>query len=417
MISENLCICKLFIDDRDIYNIYNKYIYNISNIDYITKKILFIIDNYYKEYINISSINIEDIIIYINTKYNLIKEKDTIIDTINKIYSIESNKELIIEYINNISNKYFVSSIIEKLVPILDSGDKATLVAAEKEISEYISVANITTSGDNVTDDPALCNYTLEDLVKEENENPGYNWNLSFLTENLGTLRGDGQLIHIFATPNVGKTSFCTALTAALAYQMNDTDDHVLYFNNEGRDKVIWYRIMQALCNKDKEYLSTHYVEAQEYAKASGLSNIKLFGPSNTVSFIEKRIEKYTPKIVLIDQGVKVSFRGQSEKQVERLQQLYNKYRVMASEYNIDIITVGQASDSARKKRWLTQDDAANSKIDLPGECDIMLGISRDNSPVDNFTRYISICKDKIGAPETTFQCMFDRGTGRYLEN
>lgn len=411
--NETLCVIKLFLQDKNIFDKYHNYLMNIENLDYNIKQILKCMEEYYTEYTDVSNISIDDFIVFYDMRYKLLKNSKVIKDLIEHTKEIITNESLIKDYLVVISNKHMASIATDLLVSIMEGSTKHSL----DEVKDLLEGHLKSVSADiDIAADDTLYNKSLMDIVKEEVTESGLCWHIPFLTKNLGKMKG-GTLTHVFATPNVGKTSFVCHLSAVLGYQLRNTDDCIIHFNNEQKEKIIRLRTIQSLCNKPVSWLIDNAERANEEIIKRGINKILLYGPANSLYYIEERIKLNRPKVVLIDQGVKVKFPGMKEK-TEGLQQLYYFYREMAKKYNCDVISVGQAADSARQhnKKWLTQDDCANSKIDLPGECDTMIGINKDNTPIDNFIRYISICKDKVGAEETICQVRFNRATGRYEE-
>lgn len=139
----------------------------------------------------------------------------------------------------------------------------------------------------------------------------------------------------------------------------------------------------------------SHLSEAKRLFKERGGDKIKIYDSAYiSVYDIEEVIKKYKPRFVIIDQGDKVSFRGQDQLSgTERLKELYRKFREIAKAYNVDIITAGQASASAEGKKWLQLDDMDNSKTGKPGELDFAIGIGKTE---DDEARYLHLSKNKV---------------------
>ena len=81
--------------------------------------------------------------------------------------------------------------------------------------------------------------------------------------------------------------------------------------------------------------------------------------------------------------------------QHHKLGELYRKFRRMATLYNIDILTAGQAHADAAGKKRVKIDHMHNSKTDKPGALDYAIGIGTDDH--EQMRRYLNIVKNKIG--------------------
>ncbi len=415
--SDILFIIKIFLEDKETYLQYREYLSHISNLDDSHKLLLKIIDTYYEEY-DTNSIEKENLLAYVELNYSLVKNKKVILEFIDKLYELNTNRDLLKDILRNLADKHLAARLTDKLYALIEGSTAVSLHNIKLDLEEHLSRidSELEDAGDNT-----LCSSSMVDLVTRDIKRQGLDWHLPFLTQQLGPLVGS-SLIHVYARPNSGKTSFMCHLASYLAYQcrrMGEGD--ILHFNNEQEEGIIRKRHACSLLNKNAMWVKENPEEADRLLSEKGFDRIKLYGPALTLDYIENRIRRHCPKAVIIDQGVKVSYPKQSDSQQERITRLYNHYRNLAHKYKCDIISVGQARDVEFRKKdesglWLTMDDCDYSRTGLQGECDTMIGIGKTNNVEDDYLRYVAITKEKVGCQAHKVVCRFDVGTGRYNE-
>jgi ASC-1-like (ASCH) protein len=172
----------------------------------------------------------------------------------------------------------------------------------------------------------------------------------------------------------------------------------VLWINNEEKPSRLLLRLYNSVCGANRHEIASntdHY--KQQFAMENGHA-IKLIDRATvSVYDLEGWIRLHKPKVVVIDQGDKVTYSGGKDKaQHDRLTELYQKFRELAKAYDIDIISVGQASGEAHGQKWPQLTHMNNSKTGKPGELDYAIGIGMEVKDTDNFVRYIHLCKNKL---------------------
>ena len=70
----------------------------------------------------------------------------------------------------------------------------------------------------------------------------------------------------------------------------------------------------------------------------------------------------------------------------------------LSETYDFGCIPVCQAADSARGKTILSMQDIADSKVDVPGELEIALGMAPGETTKD--LMYFTLAKNKLGAED-----------------
>jgi len=314
--------------------------------------------------------------------------------------------------VTNLIEKEYANKLINALIPVIeDSAFRILNTEGRKLIDEFEEVCQLKTEGEKnlfVDDD-------LDAILNETILGEGLSWRLKSLNDTVGVLRG-GTLGHIFARPDTGKTSFVASEITYLASQVQE-NECILWINNEEKGSKVKLRTYQAILNADTKSIVANIEKAKAMYIERGGGKIKLYD-SAAVSFreIKKLIDLYRPKVVVIDQGDKVSFPKDGDySNTDRLQRLYQMYRELAKRYDTNIITVGQASGEAEGKKWLTLDMMNNSKTGKPGELDYAIGIGLSYGEGDEEFRYIHVCKNKYGA-HAKHTVIFDAEKSRYRD-
>jgi replicative DNA helicase len=235
----------------------------------------------------------------------------------------------------------------------------------------------------------------------------------------LGNLEG-GTLGHIFARPETGKTSFLASEITNLVSQL-EQDETILWCNNEQEESKVLTRFYTTLLNAPEEKIINN-IEAAKLAYIQRMGDkIKLYDNAYiSTDGIRHLIKTINPRVVVIDQGDKVSFSGSNKLEGHsRLKELYRMFRELAKEFNTHIITVGQASSEAAGKKWLEMHHMDNSRTAKPGEMDYIIGIGMQLSTSDvgeeDELRYLHLCKNKCTGVHSKHIVRFDRTIGRYL--
>jgi hypothetical protein len=249
-----------------------------------------------------------------------------------------------------------------------------------------------------------VCNLPIRELFAKVT-GEGLTFRLKFLQDTYGFLR-PGTLGHIFARPDAGKTSLALNELVYMAGQLTD-DQCVLYLNNEEGIERIKARAMSAMLSVKPTWIMGNYDKAwQMWCKGNG-ERIKFIGGINHISKVIQKLERFAPKVIVIDQGPKVDTYGSLEG-VQRLQILYNQYRDLANEHDCSIITLGQADNNAENRKYLSLNNLDSSKVAIQGELDWCLGIGRVDAEGFEEVRYLNSVKNKLTGRYGRGECTFD---------
>ena len=221
--SLEFILIKALLNNQEIYNKYISYIKDI-NFEIEIKTIIKVISSYYSNYQEHNYISQDEFLNYLNYLYPSLKDKEVYSEVIRKIYALDTSDSLMADVIKHLIEKEYVNKIVNQCLPVLSGEHKGnvltslreTLAQAEEAISFQEKIASPFLE-DNLDD--LLCREVIED---------GLNWRLACLQQDLGPLRG-GTLGHVFARPDVGKTSFIISELSNFARQL------------QGVEKAIWF--------------------------------------------------------------------------------------------------------------------------------------------------------------------------------
>lgn len=212
-----------------------------------------------------------------------------------------------------------------------------------------------------------------------------------------GGVKG-GHHIVVYARPETGKTALCISIAAGFARQGAPG----LYFGNEDRPQDIMVRIMSCLTGLTRHQILTDTHRARHEALENGLGNIRMISMApGTPRQIEAYIKKYQPRWIIVDQLRNVAVK--SDSRVNQLEMAATVMRNLAKKYNIVVVSVTQAGDSASDKEILDMGDVDFSNTGIPAQADLMIGMGVTPDLEQKGLRMISLPKNKIGGVHDHF--------------
>jgi len=258
-----------------------------------------------------------------------------------------------------------------------------------------------------------VCDASVAELFSPEPD--GLKWRLQFLNEKLGPLR-KRTLGHIYARPDGGKTSLAISEATFLAHQMADRP--ILYLNNEEDIRRLKRWAICSMLNMPEQWVIDNLDEAEMLWQDHGGNNIKFIGSVDSLDQVQKYIETFNPRVVIIDQGPNVILPQVSKKmsEVGILKELYFNYRNFAKKYDTSLITLGQASEKAENRQILYLSHISDSKTHIPGHLDWALGVGFVDDPKFWGYRWLNIAKNKLGGRGQQKQVIFDSTKSRFSD-
>jgi len=292
-------------------------------------------------------------------------------------------------------------------------GGQLSLALANKQpqesIDRYIDdYRNLSVGyGDSPTDQESELVDALDitDLTEEKpNEQYIKLWPRS-LNDRLdgGALRGHHVLI--FARPETGKTLFAINLVAGFLQQGLD----ILYVGNEEPVADIRDRIRGRLLKVSKSQIRSDRSGSASRLKSAQSGSIGIT-EGTTFSGVRKCIEQRRADVVVIDQIR--NMRLKSDSRTSELEAAGIEARAIAKEFNVLVVSITQAGDSATNKVYLEMSDVDSSKTGIPASADLMVGIGADEAMKVNGLLGISLPKNKLSGLHDKFSVGVNYATG-----
>ena len=385
---------------KDTYNSYKNILAQIPNLDYELNIILNTIKSYYIKYPDKLEISLDELKIHFGNLYPAIKNKQTYLALLDRFEKADvKNIKLLIDSINQLAEVAVANIISKDCIEIISNYKPESLINIRKHLDFYQQlVKSIDTSESKV------CKLTLDELIQYDSDEYGLNWKLDFLNNTLGTLKA-GTLGHIFAYSETGKTSLAVFEAVNLAVNIQEPDC-ILFLGNEESVKRTMFRAYCAYSKSDKRSVIAYKDKIKESWNSHVGNKLKFIDDVQTMEEVEQYINDFRPRVIFIDQGTKVNIKGDFS-EVKKLQQIYNKYRQMAVQYDTVIITMGQSDATCANRRYLRLNNMDMSKVGIPGELDFAIGIGKTDEAGFEEVRFLSVCKNKLTGIIDTGSCVF----------
>ena len=256
----------------------------------------------------------------------------------------------------------------------------------------------------------------IPELIEKLNVVSKWQFNLTSLKDNVGGI-GPGNLMIVFARPEVGKTAFWVSLCSA-SNGFAEQGAKVHAFINEEPAVRTQMRAISCFTGYNREQISENIEDTQvEWSKIK--DNIKMIDTVDwSLDDVDSHCEKYKPDIIVIDQLDKVNVKGTFARTDEKLRAIYTGAREIAKRRDCVVIAISQASADADNKDHISFAMMENSKTGKAAEADLIIGIgcgrySRTDDQ-DNGSRILNISKNKITGYHGTPVCIIDRYLSRY---
>lgn len=208
-----------------------------------------------------------------------------------------------------------------------------------------------------------------------------------------------GHHIHIFGRTEVGKSAFSINLASGFVRRGYP----VLYVTNEDSANVTKSRFMcRILKSTWQEIESRKSASVKEFAKLGGEERLRVVHlQPGSVSSLRRDIDEFKPAVVVIDQIRNLS--GPEEGMTQRLEANAIKFRNLISEHSLIGVSVTQAGDRSIRHNedppiWLSSGDVDSSRVGLPAQVDLMLGIGGNFEMMGRGQRAISLVKNKLAS-------------------
>jgi len=255
----------------------------------------------------------------------------------------------------------------------------------------------------------------VEELIKQLNITSKWQFNLRVLKESVGGI-GPGNLIIVFARPEVGKTAFWVSLVSK-PNGFAEQGAMIHAFINEEPAVRTQMRAISCFTGLNREQIIEDTSGAHDkWLKVK--DNIKMIDTVDwTVQDIDSHCEKYKPDIIIIDQLDKINIAGSFARTDEKLRAVYTSAREIAKRRNCAVIAISQASALAHNSDHISFDMMENSRTGKAAEADLIIGIGhnqRSSETSDNDARVLNVSKNKITGWHGDPVCVIQKYISRY---
>ena len=235
----------------------------------------------------------------------------------------------------------------------------------------------------------------FDEILEYNNTKLPWRFNLAGLT-NLIPGIGPGNFGIVLALVESGKSAFGISLCfgpEGFAAQ----GARVLYIANEEPAEATRFRaVMSHTGYNEQRILNNRHCAADQWRQ---VKDKVLFHETTDIRQLEALVKKHKPDIVVIDQMDKLNINGQFHRDDLKLGEVYRRGREIAKKNNCSVIAVTQADASADGRTSLRFTQMSGSKISKPAEADYVIGLGKETTDngSDNFLRYLTVSKNKVG--------------------
>ena len=209
-----------------------------------------------------------------------------------------------------------------------------------------------------------------------------------------GVLAGNHVLI--FGRTEIGKSCLTLSLTANLV----TAGQRVLYVGNEDEIDILKARVASSVLGWTPEQLEALPKKRARLLQEKVADRLVMLQMNpGSISELTDLVEKHTPNVLIVDQirnlgGSEDGLTRQMEANAIRLRSLLSKKRIVG-------ISVTQGSDRSSSHGedgplYLSPGDVDSSRVGLPGQTDLQLGIGSNRDLLSRGLRMVSFAKNKL---------------------
>jgi len=235
----------------------------------------------------------------------------------------------------------------------------------------------------------------FEDILEYANDKLPWKFNLAGLNRLIPGI-GPGNFGIMFALVESGKSAFNISICFG-PDGFAEQGARVLYVANEEPAEATRFRAVMANTGFSEERLLQNKHAARDMWRR--IKDNVLFHETTEIRQLEALVKKYKPDIVVVDQMDKLNINGSFARDDLKLSEIYRRGREIAKKNQCSFIAVTQADASADGRTSLRFTQMSGSKIGKPAEADYVLGLGKEatENGSDNFLRYLTVSKNKIG--------------------
>lgn len=386
-INLDLILLKLFLN-KETFNKYSK----ILNLDYYkqnNKEFFKLFLSLFKFHEQIPESSLDGFVMFYYTLYPMVKpEERQFLDNIfEKVAVLEVDEALAFDYLTKHHEQAVATSVAIKALEVSQG---------RAEMSEVLELLDSVQNAQEAPPEDLFVSNDLELLVNEEVLSEGLRWRLDTMNKSVGSLR-KGNFGFVFARPETGKTTFLASEMTHMAEQAKVKGlGSVIYLGNEEVGSTVMLRCYQAVFGITSQELYTNLVHYKdEYTSRIG-EHLKIYDNARIIKQdVENICKQYNPSLLVFDQIDKVHWQD-NERYDLKMKAIYQWARELAKVY-CPVIGICQAGGTAEGKKYLTMNDVDSSHTAKQGEADFMIGIGKTEVDGEEYLRYLSMCKNKLG--------------------
>lgn len=221
-----------------------------------------------------------------------------------------------------------------------------------------------------------------------------------------------GHHIIVFARPEAGKSSFAINMACGFLKQ----GLKVMHAENEDplRDVQLRYLARLAGCTIDSLYEPGAIPLAVSDAGAAygNLAVVEL--SSGRLSELESLARRGQPDVLVVNQLRNLKAGTAGGNRALELDEIARALRDLGKRYNMVVVSITQAGDSAEQKQVLDMGDIDWSNTGIQAAADLLVGIGSTTELDRQGRRWIALVKNKLSGKHASFPVKVDFETGRW---
>jgi replicative DNA helicase len=235
----------------------------------------------------------------------------------------------------------------------------------------------------------------FDDILEYNRDKLPWTFNIDNLNNMIPGI-GPGNFGIVFALVESGKSAFGISLCFG-PNGFAEQGARVLYIANEEPAEATRFRAVMSNTGFDEQRLLSNRHAASDMWRR--IKDNVLFHETTEIRQLEGLVKKHRPDIVVIDQMDKLNINGSYARDDLKLSEIYRRGREIAKKNDCSVIAVTQADASADGRTSLRFTQMSGSKIGKPAEADYIIGLGKEatDNGQDNYLRYLTVSKNKIG--------------------
>lgn len=390
-------VLSAFMESRKEYEAASSYVRDLSPIG---KAVLASITEYYAMDAEASHVDTDVLDAQLTRKFGDVpKHARELRDYLTELYAVDVSAVNVAKEVLD-SEKERIGSMLAEAILTKNNDMIATYLSEYEEIYDEVEIEqDIEDSYTGAHLDEFEDMYAEENLIRVAP---------SALNERLrgGLIRG--QHLLLAAMPEAGKSLFAINMTSGFIQQ----GLRVLYVGNEDPIPELVLRLLSNLSGVtgDELFVKKEMVMERAFERGYALVTFKGLDPG-TIEMIDSLLRRDDYDVLIIDQLRNIESR--TENNTLRLEAVSKGARNLARRHNVLVVSVTQASESARDTLVLNSGDIDGSNIGMPGACDIMVMIGMNDDYYMRDLRRLTLVKNKRGGIHDNFTVAIDRWHSR----